>query len=193
MMRRVYDWMMKMAASPKAPHALAAVSFAESSFFPIPPDIMLIPMVIAERAKAWFFASLATVTSVLGGIAGYLIGYLLYDAVGAPLLDFYGYLEKFQHFSGQYNAYGAWIVLFAGVTPFPYKVITIASGVAGLNFAVFVIASIVARALRFFIVAGLLYWFGPPIREFIEKRFGLVTTLFFVLLFGGFFAIKYVF
>lgn len=192
MMRRLYDWMMEMAGSAKAPHALATVSFVESSFFPIPPDIMLIPMILAERAKAWFFASIATIASVLGGIAGYLIGYLLYDTIGTSLLEFYGYLEKFQHFSSQYNDYGAWIVLFAGITPFPYKVITIASGVAGLNFGVFVVASIVARALRFFAVAGLLYWFGPPIREFIEKRFGLVTTVFFVLLFAGFFVIKYV-
>lgn len=193
MLRKLYDWMMRMSASPKAPHALATVSFVESSFFPIPPDIMLIPMVLAERAKAWFFASIATIASVLGGIAGYFIGFLLYDTVGRALLDFYGYLEKFEHFSGQYNEYGAWIVLFAGLTPFPYKVITIASGVSGLNFAVFCIASLVARALRFFAVAGLLYWFGPPIRAFIEKHFGLVTIVFFVLLFGGFYAIKYVF
>lgn len=182
-----------MAASRKAPHALAVVSFVESSFFPIPPDIMLIPMVIADRAKAWFFASITTVASVLGGVAGYLIGFLLYDTVGKSLLEFYGYLDKFETFSGQYNEYGAWIVLFAGLTPFPYKVITIASGVAGLNFGVFLVASIVARALRFFVVAGLLYWFGAPIRAFIEKRFGLVTFVFFVLLFAGFFAIKYVF
>lgn len=191
MMRRLYDWMMRMAGSPKAPHALSIVSFIESSFFPIPPDIMLIPMVLANRVKAWWYASLATISSVLGGIAGYLIGYLLYDFAGKPLLEFYGYLEKFQHFSGQYNDYGAWIVLFAGITPFPYKVITIASGVSGLNFAVFVIASVIARAIRFFAVAGLLYWFGPPIREFIEKHFGLVTIVFFVLLFAGFYAIKF--
>ena len=192
MMRRLYDWMMRMAGSRRAPHALAAVSFVESSFFPIPPDVMLIPMVLAERAKAWFFASVATVASVVGGVAGYLIGYLLYDTVGRSLLEFYGYVDKFQHFSSQYNDYGAWIVLFAGVTPFPYKVITIASGVAGLNFFVFVVASVVARALRFFAVSGLLYWFGAPIREFIERRVGLVTTVFFVLLFAGFLAIKYV-
>lgn len=192
-MRRLYDWMMRMAASEKAPHALATVSFVESSFFPIPPDIMLIPMVLAERAKAWLYASITTIASVLGGIAGYLIGYLLYDAVGVPLLEFYGYLDKFQHFSSQYNEYGAWIVLFAGVTPFPYKVITIASGVAGLNFLVFVVASVVARALRFFAVSALLYWFGPPIRTFIEKHFGLVSIVFFILLFAGFFAIKYLF
>ena len=191
MMRRLYDWMMRMAASQKAPHALAAVSFVESSFFPIPPDIMLIPMVLAKRAKAWFFAAIATIASVAGGIAGYLIGYLLYDTVGAPLLEFYGYLDKFKDFSSNYNEYGAWIVLFAGVTPFPYKVITIASGVTGLNFVVFIVASVIARALRFFAVSGLLYWFGPPIRGFIENNFGLVTTAFFVLLFGGFYAIKY--
>lgn len=191
MMRRLYDWMMEMAASSKAPHALAAVSFAESSFFPIPPDVMLIPMVLAERAKAWFFASLATIASVLGGVAGYLIGYVLYDAVGAPLLNFYGYLDKFNEFSQYFHDYGAWIVLLFGLTPFPYKVITITSGVVSLNFVVFVVASLVARALRFFAVAGLLYWFGPPIRTFIEKHFGLMTIVFFVMLFAGFVAIKY--
>lgn len=193
MMRRLYDWMMRKAASPRAPQALFTVSFIESSFFPIPPDVMLIPMVLADRAKAWWHALNATVGSVLGGIAGYLIGLFLFDTIGQPLLDFYGYLDKFQQFSGNYNDYGPWIVLFAGITPFPYKVITIASGMTGLNFFVFMLASIVARGFRFFAVSALLYAFGAPIRDFIEKRFGLVTTVFFILLFGGFLAVKYLF
>lgn len=152
---------------------------------------MLIPMVLADRAKAWRFAAIATIASVLGGIAGYLIGYGLFDSIGQPVLELYGAMDKFETFRGRYNDYGAWIVFFAGVTPFPYKVITIASGVTALNFVVFMLASIASRGLVFFVICGLLYFFGQPIREFIEKRLGLVTTVFLVLLFGGFVAIKY--
>ncbi len=191
MLRRLYDYVIELAGHPKAPWVLSGVSFAESSVFPIPPDAMLIPMILAERAKAWFFAAVCTVSSVLGGIAGYAIGYFLFEVVGKPILAFYGYEQAFADFAGRYNEYGAWIVFFAGVTPFPYKVITIASGATLLNFWVFMIASIAARGLRFFIVAALLYWFGPPIRAFIERRLGLVTTLFLVSLFAGFIAIKY--
>lgn len=192
MLRPLYDYVMKLARHKRAAWALGAISFAESSFFPIPPDVMLIPMVIAEKAKAWFYALICTVTSVVGGFAGYAIGYFLFDYVGKPLLDFYGYGDKFQHFADQYNEYGAWIVFIAGLTPFPYKVITIASGVTELNLLIFFVASVVARGLRFFLVAGLLYFFGPPIRDFIERRLGLVTILFVVLLVGGFILIKYV-
>lgn len=191
MLRRLYDLVIDLAAHPKAPWLLAFVSFVESSVFPIPPDAMLIPMVLAERAKAWFFATVSTISSVLGGAAGYAIGFFLFELVGKPILGFYGYEEKFAHFAGQYNEYGAWIVFFAGVTPFPYKVITIASGATLLNFWVFMAASVAARGLRFFLVSGLLYWFGPPIRAFIERRLGLVTTLFLVSLIGGFIAIKF--
>lgn len=191
MIRSLYDWTMRAAAHKNAVPSLFGVSFVESSFFPIPPDVMLIPMVLAERAKAWYFAAVATAGSVLGGVFGYLIGYFLFEAVAQPLLDIYGYGEKFAKFSGQYNDYGAWIVFFFGVTPFPYKVITIASGATGLNLFVFLLASIASRGLRFFAVAALLYFFGPPIRDFIEKRLGLVFTVFVVLLFGGFIAIRY--
>ncbi len=190
MLRSLYDWTMRLAAHRHATPAMAAVSFAESSFFPIPPDVMLIPMVLAERARAWFVATVCTVSSVLGGYAGYAIGALLFASVGQPLLDFYGYGDKFADFTGRYNEYGAWIVFIAGVTPFPYKVITIASGVAALDPVVFGLASVVARGLRFFVVCGLLYFFGPPIRAFIERRLGLMFTLFVVLLFAGFAAIK---
>ncbi len=191
MIRRMYNYCMALAGHPRATQALFGVSFIESSFFPIPPDVMLVPMVLAERAKAWFFATIATVGSVLGALLGYAIGYYLFDSIGQPLFDAYGYGEKFASFRGQYNDYGAWIVLFAGVTPFPYKVIAIASGATGLNLVVFVLASLVARGLRFFIVSGLLYWFGEPIREFIERHLGLVFTVGIVTLFGGFVAIKY--
>jgi len=191
MIRRLYDWTMRAAAHKNAVPSLFTVSFVESSFFPIPPDVMLIPMILADRAKAWYFALVATLGSVLGGVFGYLIGYFLFDAIGQPMLELYGYADKFEKFASQYNEYGAWIVFFFGVTPFPYKVITIASGTTGLNIAVFMLASVLSRGLRFFIVAALLYWFGPPIRDFIEKRLGLVFTVFVVLLFGGFIAIKY--
>jgi membrane protein YqaA with SNARE-associated domain len=193
MIRATYDWMMRMAGHRRAPSALAVVSFVESSFFPIPPDIMLVPMVLANRAKAWFYAALCTVASVLGGIAGYAIGFYAFDHLAKPLLELYGYAEKFQQFSAHYNEWGAWIVFFAGVTPFPYKVITIASGVTRIDLVVFIVASILARGLRFFVVAALLYWFGEPIRTFIERRLGLLFTIFTVLLFAGFLAVRFLF
>lgn len=192
MLRSLYDWTMALAARKGAVRALAVVSFIESSFFPIPPDVLLIPMVVAERLRAWFFALVATVSSVIGGIAGYAIGFFLFEAVGQPLLDFYGYSDKFADFAARYNDYGAWIVFIAGITPFPYKVITIASGATALNPFIFMLASIAARGMRFYLVAGLLYWFGPPIRAFIERYLGLVTVVFVILLVGGFVAARYV-
>ena len=192
-MRRLYDWMMELAARGQARTALFWVAFVESSVFPIPPDIMLIPMVLARRAQAWLIAAVATIGSVLGGIAGYAIGYFLFEAVAQPLLDFYGYMDKFEIFRGQYNDYGAWIVFIAGVTPFPYKVITIASGATALSLPVFIIASIIARSIRFFAVAGLLFLFGEPIKTFIDRWFNLVATVFVILLIGGFVAMKYLF
>ena len=193
MIRRLYDWVMGLAAHRHAAGWLFLISFIESSFFPIPPHIMLIPMVLADRARAWWLAAIATVGSVLGGVAGYLIGYLLFDQIGKPVLDFYGHGDKFAEFADGYNEYGAWIVLFAGATPFPYKVITIASGLTALNFWVFLIASIVARSAVFFAIAGLLYAFGEPIRAFIERRLATLFTIFLVLLFGGFVAVRYLF
>ncbi len=191
MIRRLYDWTMRQAAGPSAPYALAAISFAESSIFPIPPDVVLIPMVLAERLKAWFYAVLCTLSSVAGALLGYAIGALLFQQVAEPILTFYGYMDQFERFGAQYNEWGPWIVFIAGVTPFPYKVITITSGATGLNLVVFVIASILARGLRFFVVAAILYWLGPPIRDFIERYLGLVFTAFVVLLVGGFVLIKY--
>lgn len=190
MIRGLYDWVMRLAAHERAVWALFAVAFIESSFFPIPPHVMLIPMVLADRRRAWEFALITTVGSVLGGLFGYGIGYFLFDYVGRPILELYGNADKFASFAGQYNEWGAWIVVFAGVTPFPYKVITIASGVTKMNLVVFMLASIAARAAVFFAIAGLLYYFGQPIRAFIEKRLGLMATIFVVLLFGGFLAIK---
>jgi membrane protein YqaA with SNARE-associated domain len=191
MIRRLYDWVMGLAAHPQAAVWLFVIAFMESSFFPIPPHIMLIPMVIAKRSEAWWYAAIVTIGSVLGGIAGYLIGYALFEQIGQPVLNFYGMEDKFTTFAKSYNDFGAWIVFTAGVTPFPYKVITIASGATGLNFWIFLAASVAARSLVFFVIAGLLFAFGRPIREFIEKRLALMFTIFLVLLFGGFVAIKY--
>jgi membrane protein YqaA with SNARE-associated domain len=192
-MRRLYDWMMRMASHPKAPHALFWVAFIESSVFPIPPDVMLIPMILAQRAKAWLYASICTVGSVIGGLAGYAIGYFLFEYLGQPILRLYGYGEKFQQTADLFNDWGVWILIAKGWTPFPYKVLTIAAGAFKMSVMPFILASIVARAMRFYLVAGLLYWFGEPIREFIERRLSLVTTAFLVALVGGFIAIKYVF
>ena len=190
-MRKIYDWMMRQASGPSAPYALGAVSFAESSFFPIPPDVMLVPMVLANRAKAWWYASLATITSVLGGVAGYAIGFYLLDAIGKPVLQFYGLSDRLVQFKQLFQDYGVEILLIKGMTPIPYKLLTISAGWAGMNLAAFVGASIAARAVRFFLVAGLLYFFGEPVRVFIEKRLTLVTTLFVVALVGGFVAVKF--
>ena len=190
MLRHLYDWTMDLAARKNAVWVLCAVAFVESSVFPLPPDILLIPMVLAARNSAWRYAAICTIASVLGGMLGYAIGAGLYEGVGRPILEFYGYAHKFSDFTARYNEYGGWIVFMAGVTPFPYKVITIASGVANLDLGTFTIASVLARALRFFAVAALLYWVGPPIRDFIEKRLGLMFTIFCVLLIGGFVVIK---
>ena len=191
MLRGLYDWTMGLAAHRHAMWALALVAFVESSVFPIPPDVLIIPMVLAARDKAFRIALVATVASVLGGALGYLIGYLLYDSLGQPILEFYGYAEKFEEFQARYNEWGAWIVAMAGMTPFPYKVITIASGVTALDPMVFAVASLLSRAARFFLVAGLLWYFGEPIRRFIEARLGLLTVVFFLLLFGGFVVARY--
>ena len=190
MLQRTYNWVMNLSAQPNAIWALAAISFIESSFFPIPPDILLIPMVLAARTKWLKIAFVCTLASVMGGIFGYGIGYYFYESIGRPLLDFYGYTAKFENFQLRYNTYGAWIVFIAGVTPFPYKVITIASGLTHLDLATFTGASVLARGLRFFVVAALLWWIGPPIRNFIEKRLGVILSVFVILLIGGFFTIK---
>lgn len=171
--------------------ALAAVSFAESSFFPIPPDVLIIPMVLAARTQAWKIAAVCTLASVAGGLFGYLIGALLYDSLGEPIVAFYGLSERIAIFQGWYLEWGAWIVGAAGFTPIPFKVITITSGVMDLNLWVFVIAATLSRGARFFLVAALLWKFGPPVRSYVEDNLPLMATLFFASLFGGFLAIRY--
>lgn len=151
----------------------------------------MIPMILAAPSRAFLIAGVALISSVLGGMFGYYIGWGLFETIGRPVLEFYGKDAYFGEFSERYNAWGAWAVLAAGVTPFPYKVITILSGATGLNFMVFMVASIIARGLRFFIVAWLLWKFGAPIRDFIEKRLGLMFTLFVILLAAGFYVVKF--
>ena len=192
MIRGLYDWTIGLAGHRHALWALALVSFLESSVFPIPPDILMIPMIIAAPSRAFLIASVCLVSSVLGGLLGYYIGFGLFETVGRPVLEFYGKDAYFEDFATRYNEWGAWAVLVAGVTPFPYKVITIMSGVTQLNLGVFMVASVIARGLRFFIVAALLWKFGAPIRDFIERRLGLMFTLFVVLLAGGFYVVKYI-
>ncbi len=191
MIRKLYDWTLSLADSRHALWALAFVAFVESSVFPIPPDILMIPMIIARPSRAFLIAGVATLASVAGGLFGYYIGAGLFESVGRPVLEFYGKTEAADSFAERFNAYGAWSVLIAGVTPFPYKVITIMSGWTGLDIGVFMISSVIARGLRFFVIAALLWKFGSPIRDFIERRLGLMFTLFVVILIGGFFLVRY--
>ncbi|MFC7703766.1 YqaA family protein [Plastorhodobacter daqingensis] len=191
MIRSVYDWTLSLAQSRHALWALALVAFVESSVFPIPPDVLMIPMILARPSRAFLIAGVALVSSVLGGLLGYYIGWGLFESVGRPVLEFYGKDAYFGEFAARYNEWGAWAVLIAGVTPFPYKVITILSGATALSLPVFLLASILARGLRFFLVAALLWKFGAPIRDFIERRLGLMFTLFVVILLGGFAMVRY--
>ena len=193
MLQATYDWTMRLGASRHAVWALAAVAFIESSFFPIPPDILLIPMILAARNMAWRLAAVCTVASVLGGYFGYFIGFALFETIGEPVIAFYGMEHAFTAFTEKYNEFGAWIVFTFGITPFPYKVVTIASGVTQLDPVVFGITSAAARGLRFFLVAALIWYFGPPIRAFVERYLGWVALAFVILLIGGFMLIKFVF
>jgi len=190
MFRRLYDRMMLLAASRQAPAWLAGVSFAESSFFPVPPDLMLAPMVLAKPEHAWRNAAICTAASAAGGAVGYAIGYFL-TPVGLALLAFVGRPDGLASFQAWYDQWGLAATAIAGLSPFPYKVITIASGLAEFNFGVFIAASVATRGLRFFMLAALLKWFGPPIRVFIEKRFGLVTTAVAVVLVAIIVAVKF--
>lgn len=192
MIRRLYDWTMRAAAGPRAEQALGAVAFAESSFFPVPPDVMVVPMVLARPEAAWRIATIATVASVVGGIAGYLIGAFLFETIGARLIELYGYTDEFARFRALYRQYGLWIVVIGGLTPFPYKVVTIASGVAGYPLLPFVLGSVATRGARFFLEAALLRWFGPPLRAFIERWLGWLATGFLLLLIGGFAVLRLV-
>jgi len=191
MLKRLYDWTMHLADHPKALWALAFVSFIESSVFPIPPDVLMIPMILARPSRAWLIALVALTASVLGGLLGYAIGAFAFEQLGQPILESLGKGDAVAEFNTKFNDFGFWAVLGAGITPFPFKVITIMSGWTGMPLGVFLATSLLARGLRFFIVAGLLRTFGEPVRDFIENRLGLVATVFLVLLFGGFVLVRY--
>ncbi len=191
MLKRLYHWTLAKAAHPLAERWLALVSFMESSFFPIPPDIMLIPMALAKPLKAFRFALITTIASVIGAAVGWIIGASFFNTAGVWLLDVYGVQDQFAEIAAQFNERGIWIVLAAGFTPIPFKVITIASGATGLSIYVLLTASLVARGARFFLLAALLRWFGEPVKAIIEKHFGLVTTVVALLFVGGFVAVRY--
>ena len=191
MLKNLYDWTIAQAEKPYALWVLFCVAFVESSVFPIPPDVLMIPMILARPSKAFVVALICLVGSVFGGILGYWIGASFYDQLGAPILQSLGKADQMAEFNDRFNDLGFWPVLVAGVTPFPYKVITIMSGWTDLPFSTFLVTSIIARGLRFFIVAALLWRFGAPIRDFIEKRLGLMFTLFVAILAAGFIAVKF--
>ena len=193
MLRRLYDWCIDAAGKPHATWILGAVSFVESSFFPVPPDAMLIPMSLARPDKALGYATVCTLSSVAGGLLGYFIGAVLYDSVGLWLIRLYGYGDRVEAFREAYVHYGAWIILLKGLTPIPYKIVTIASGFAGYNLGLFVLLSIVARGMRFFLVAILLNRYGPQARIIIEKRLGFWVTISFLVLVAGIVAALYLF
>ncbi|HVY14874.1 MAG TPA: YqaA family protein [Rhodopila sp.] len=191
MLKRFYARVMALAASPYATWWLAAIAFAEASFFPIPPDALLIPMALAKPRAAWRFALVCTIGSVVGGALGYLIGYAVFDQLARPILQFYGYGNAYAAFQARFQEYGVWIILIKGLTPIPYKIVTIAAGAAQFSFGLFMAASLVTRGGRFFLVATLLHFFGDSVRVFIEKRLTLVTTALAVGIVAGFLALKF--
>ncbi|HVY13231.1 MAG TPA: YqaA family protein, partial [Alphaproteobacteria bacterium] len=194
MFKKTYHWMLRHAEGPKATAALGAVAFIESSVFPLPPDLMLIPMGLARREKAFFYALVATVASVLGGMLGYAIGFFFYETVGQWILNLYGGAQEwYGHFSEFFQKYGGWVILRKGLTPFPFKVLTILSGMTRLDLGVFIVSSIVARAGRFFLVAGLIYVYGDKIRGFLEKHLDAALLGFLLLAVAGFLAVKFLF
>ena len=176
MLRRLYDQVLALAGNRRAPAWLAAISFAESSFFPIPPDALLVPMALTRPEQAYRFALICTIASVAGGAMGYFIGYALYEQLAEPLIRFYHYEAAMETFKERFNEYGLWVILIKGLTPIPYKIVTITSGLTQFNFGVFVAASLVTRGARFFLLAFLIRHFGPPVQSFIERRLTLVTT-----------------
>ena len=190
MIRLLYDWTMRQAERKNALWVLCAVSFIESSVFPIPPDVLLIPIILANRQRAFVVAALCTAASVAGGWLGYWIGYTLFETLGRQILEFYHAMGHYQAFKDGFDQWGIWIIIVKGMTPIPFKLVTIASGAFKFNLLWFTLAAIVSRSLRFFLLAALLWKFGEPIRDFIERRLTLLTTVFVVLLVGGFLALR---
>lgn len=193
MLRRIYDALLNVAAHRHAVAWLAVVSFAESSVFPIPPDVLLIPMILARRDRAFFYATVCLVSSVIGGLVGYAIGHWGFEAIGRPVLTFYGYADAIAQFEKAFADYGWWLIVLKGATPIPYKLVTIASGAASFDLLEFFTASLLSRGIRFYAVTALLWWFGPPIRRFVEERLGMVVLIGTIVLVGGFVVVRYIF
>lgn len=193
MLRRMYDWCVAAAGRPYATWLMGIISFIESSFFPIPPDVMLIPMMLARPDRAYFFATVCTLTSVAGGVLGYAIGALLYDTVGLWLIQLYGYGNKIETFRELYAEWGAWIIIGKGVTPIPYKLVTIVSGFAGYSLVMFILCSFIARGIRFYVLAFLFRRYGSKAREILEKRLELWVTLGAIVLVIGIVGAVYLF
>jgi membrane protein YqaA with SNARE-associated domain len=191
MLRRFYNSIIGLAERPHALWWLFGIAFAEASFFPVPPDALMIPMALAQPKKSWRFAVVATLGSVLGGALGYYIGYALFDELAQPMINFYHYHEGFAAFQAKFAEYGVWIILIKGLTPIPYKIVTIAAGAADFNFPLFILASIITRGARFFLEAALLRRFGEPARLFIEERLGLVTGVVAAAIIGGFLILRF--
>ena len=191
MLRKLYNWTMRLAAHRRALPALAAISFAESSFFPIPPDVMLVPMVLADRRRAMVIALTCTAASVIGGLLGYAIGYYMLETIGGWVIRTYGLELAFEQLRHEFATYGLWIILIKGLTPIPYKLVTISSGAFHFDLFTFIWASLVTRGVRFSLEAALLWKFGEPIRDFIDRRLNVLTWLFLIALIGGFVVVKY--
>ena len=190
MIRRLYEWILALAAKPSAPWALGAVAFAESSFFPVPPDAMLVPMAVSRPDRVWLYATIATVASVLGGLLGYAIGALLFDSVGLWLFNLSGLADKAETFQASYATYGHWVILLKGLTPIPYKLVTITSGFAHYSLFWFVLLSVVTRGARFFLLAWLLGRYGIGIRAVLDRHLNVVAGLFAAVVILGFVAFK---
>jgi membrane protein YqaA with SNARE-associated domain len=190
MLKRFYGRVMALASSPNAAWWLALIAFAEGSFFPIPPDALLVPMALARPRSAWRFAAICTAASVAGGALGYLIGFAVFDQIARPILGLYGYQSAYAAFQAKFQEYGLWIILVKGLTPIPYKIVTIAAGAARFDFTLFMAASVLTRGARFFLVATLLHFYGDAVRDFIERRLTLVTSAVAIGVVGGFLALK---
>jgi len=189
-LKRLYDWVLSWADSEYGTLALFLVAFSESSFFVVPPDVLLIALAVSRPERAFYYASVSTVGSVIGGMFGYIIGLKVMETVGIPILSFYDIMDKFEYVAATYNQYDAWAVGIAGFTPIPYKLFTIAAGATKINFLIFSFASLISRGARFFIVGGLIFLFGARIKDFIEKYFNLLSIVFVILLVGGFIVVK---
>ncbi|AIB12074.1 DedA family protein [Azospirillum brasilense] len=192
MLKPLYNRILKLSARKDAVWWMSAVSFAESSFFPLPPDVMLVPMCLAEPKKLWRYTNICALASLIGGLFGYAVGFYLFESIGRLIIDLYNAQESFQRFQDMFAEFGPWFLILKGITPIPYKLLTITAGFAHLDLTVFILCSIVARFSRFYMIAILLHFYGPQVRDIIEKRLMLVTTVLLVIIIGGLLSFKFV-